>query len=149
MERCVYITMALRWRWRTAYSKFEIHDQSCSSPAPSTDRAMADPSSLAYRASTLSLPAARKTICHSVDGADTGCEGVYASASRTCGGSHRYSSAHGETISRHIGVSGERKTRPRKASASSSDGNGQTNVRVCRGRGKILKLALVITASEP
>src|SRR5664279_5255291 len=57
--------------------------------------------------------------------------------------------ALGETNSRHIGDSGERKMASRNLRASIQVVNSATNVLVCRGAGKSLKLAEVITANVP
>src|SRR5215510_10450788 len=130
-------------------SNCEIHDHNCASDAPSRSRTTAAPSSRRQRARTLSLPETRAIICHWVEGVLTGCAGEYTSGFWAVGGSHKYSSARGEISSRQMGVSGERKTWLRNSTASFSEANAQTNVRVCRGRGKTLKFAPVMTASDP
>src|SRR5215472_10358233 len=141
--------MALRCRSRTLNSNCETHDQNSLSESPSSSRTTGEPNSFLQRARTLSLPETLTTSCHSVDGALTGFVGTYSSGSWATGGSHRYSRARDETSSTQIGVSGERSTWLRKSIASLSVGSEQTKVRVWRGRGKALKFAPVITASEP
>src|SRR5207253_1670904 len=80
------------------------------------------------------------------------CAGANSSGSRGAVGSAKYSSVREETISKHMGASGDCRRRSRNPNASLSEANSISKVRSSTwrsGLGKTLKLALLMTARVP